>query len=319
MKETVEVPTRPVDAFGKMTFVVGLADTIYSTTFSKNGLQQGSLPLCKIPETEALTHVSVVDPNTHTFVASDKNGTVYLIQEDRLVGVAPSEGNPDPIVDMFGRERSMITLGRQSGRITQIDLRARRSDKFETQCRPSSFALHPKQPLLAVGSERFMAIFDLRFHSNSVAVQTTQTPVTSLAWHRQSQTLFAALGGNEPTLTVNSAQGTLSPLTSLKTHGLVRSILCTYSEGGPAILRDNKQGKCFAMLDWNPSEASLITCTGIRSASSDCLSPSSGAMEIEDNGFLATFPASERLVHCQIQKPRKERQQLLPPNPFCIR
>jgi WD40 repeat protein len=320
MKETLEVPTRPVDALGKRTFAIALADTLYLTTFSSDGSQYEVQPLCKIPRTAPLTHVSVVDPNTYTLAASDKSGSVYHIQGNRLVGVALSQDNPNPIVDMFGREPSMITFGRQSGHVTQVDLRAQRAHEFETGYRLSSLALHTKYPFLAAGADRFVKIFDLRYPRNPVAVQTYSSSITSLAWHtREASVFFAAVGGAEPTLTVNSTQKTSSPLASLKTYGLVRSILCAHSQSCLAILREHKEGRWFAMLNWNPQNASQITCNGICDAISECSSPSSGAIEIEDNGVLAAFPSTERFVHCQVLKPRKEKCEPLPQNPFCVR
>lgn len=318
LKMIEEVPTRPADALGRKMFVEGLANTIYATIFSKDFSQWQNQEMCKIKGTEPLTHLSVVDPNTYTLMAADKGGTLHHIQGNRVVGVAHPRKALDRVVDIFGRDHSTMTFGTQSGHITQFDLRTQRALEFETKCRPTSLDLHSKKTLLAAGSDRSVAIFDLRFHNRPVVVQEYPSANTSLAWDRRGNTLFAAFGGDEPTLTMNSLEATLSPITTLKTYGVVRSILCTQSHEDLVILREHKQGKCFVMLHRDSAQPSKISCTGISNPLSECLSPSSGVMETEDNGCLASFASSERFIFCQIQKPQKEPEPLLP-NPYCIR
>jgi hypothetical protein len=307
MVSTEAVSTKPLAIRDEGGFIAALGNDVYAYDVSR-----GTAPkVCSIarmegeeflPSERTISHITVVDPNAGTFVVADTTGQTYPMRVGGYSLEQP-QGSGDPVVGLETLDRSTVVIGTEGGRLRIGDLRAKNQQYTQLPFRISALSHRMDSPLVAVGSDHLVAIFDTRKRDKHlVARKGCSSPVTALAWdvNTQSQTLFAAFGGQSPTLTVNDVGASILQRSEKKTHGIVRSILPTHSEA-VVTLRDNTQGKCAVMWKYSPEEPSEMPCTQIGAVvdmggESVYTSPSAGVMGKGEDFFVVAFPKNEAIV-----------------------
>ena len=302
------IRSRPMDALGEGSFIAGLKRTLSAVSFINGTTDHQVLYSLPGDDHDLLTHVAVLDRQSTLFTAADMNGSLFLLQKDRLLRSDPPGPPTSSVAGLFPTSPSTFLCVRKTGSFEHIDTRTNSRPAFSTGGRLSVVALHPSLPLVAAAVDEGTKIFDLRELGWPVSeVQPPSKPITAMAWHPKERLLYTAAGDRFSEVTLTPEGRLDTPLIDVKTNCVVRSILPLSSYDDTVLVQEDCSptqdgGRCIRILHRDQSGETVIN----ERLAPDLQYPSSGVLEKDERGLLVAFPIGEHFIYWPILHPPHE-------------
>ncbi len=310
IEETADLPSRLLCPLSNDTFVAACGAGIHQVRFNEDGSFQATAlvdiesELEMADEDTIISHVAVMDPRVNSFLTATTRGQLYHIVGPHLVRTIQDEESCPPVADMFSHDTSTFVVGYQNDTVRVEDVRTRRCRELSFADGATHIAQLPNSEYYATASECGLSVFDLRSTQRPTQFRATSSLVTALAWQSlpQGRSLVAAVRGSSPTLVVHAMDATLSPRTTAKTYGIVRSILCSNQEPSIITLREHSEKKCCIVWHYAPNQPYQIECMDVGQITTGD-TPSCAALEPNNHSFIAAFPDGECFCYWPLVRP----------------